>query len=579
MRLTGLASGLDIDQMMKDLMRAERIPVNKLEKQRTEIGWKTDAYREINLKMRAFRDSIFDNVLRASNMKKRTVSSSNSDIATATASSSVGNAAFTLNEVRQLATSATAKSKNLSGLTEKSQLKELGINDGEWVEGKLKRETVQVSDGKVQLSEAPQFAGESMLIINGKSYAVADSPDDLAKGEVFINDTGEVTFSSADKVTGKVTVEYIQADSEATERYLSSSVATIAANGEKVESSFFFKESDTISSVVTKLQNAGAKVNAFFDENSGSLVVTRKETGHFGEAGQNELMFSGALFEQGLGLNDNVEAGKNAQFTVNGIETERTSNTFTLSGMTITLKDTSTQAVTLSAATDVDSIVETIKSFVEEYNALLDHMNGKLNEKYYRDYDPLTDEERDQLTESEAKRWEEKAQSGLLRRDPLLQTALTNMRQTLYEPVDTGGAFTHLSQIGISTTKNYKDGGKLEIDENKLRAAIEEDADSVYTIFAGTDNNGSGIGQTLRANLSDSMSSLSMRAGGSEGYYEEHQFTLGKQTKELTDRIANFERRLEQKEARYWRQFTAMEKAMQMANAQSESLYNLLYGN
>lgn len=417
-----------------------------------------------------------------------------------------------------------------------------------------------------------------MLIINGKSYAVADSPDDLAKGEVFISDTGEITFSSTDKVTGKVTVEYIQADSEATERYLSSSVATIGANGEKVESSFFFKESDTIGTVVTKLQNAGAKVNAFFDEYSGALVVTRKETGHFGEAGDKELMFSGALFEQAFGLNDNIEAGKNAKFTVNGIETERTSNTFTLSGMTITLKDTSTQAVTLSAATDVDSIVETIKSFVDEYNALVDHMNGKLNEKYYRDYDPLTDEERDQLSESEAKRWEEKAQSGLLRSDSLLQSALTNMRQSIYEPVDTGGAFTHLSQIGITTTNNYKDGGKLEIDEDKLRAAIEEDADSVYAIFAGTDNS-PGMAQTLRTNLSDSMSALARRAGGSEGYYEEHQFTLGKQTKELTDRIANFERRLEQKEARYWRQFTAMEKAMQMANAQSESLYNLLYGN
>ncbi len=578
MRLTGLASGLDIDRMVKDLMKAERMPVDKLEKQRTEIGWKTDAYREVNLKMRTFNDLIFDTVLRASNMKKRTVSSSNIDIATATASSSAGNASFTLNEVRQLATSATAQSKNLSGITEKSQLKELDINDGEWIQGKLQRETVQVSDGKVQLSEAPQFAGESMLIINGKAYAVADNPEDLAKGEVFISDTGEMTFSSADKLTGKVTVEYIQADSEATERYTTSTVATIAANGEKVESSFFFKESDTIGTVVTKLQNADAKVNAFFDEYSGALVVTRKETGHFGEAGQNELMFSGALFEQGLGLNDNVQAGKNAQFTVNGIETERTSNTFTLSGMTITLKDTSTQAVTLSAATDVDSIVETIKSFVDEYNALVDHMNGKLNEKYYRDYAPLTDAERDELSESEAKRWEEKAQSGLLRSDPLLQSALTNMRQTLYEPVDTGGAFTHLSQIGITTTDNYRDGGKLEIDEDKLRAAIEEDADSVYAIFAGTDNS-PGMAQTLRTNLSDSMSALARRAGGSEGYYEEHQFTLGKQTKDLTNRIANFERRLEQKEARYWRQFTAMEKAMQMANAQSESLYNLLYGN
>lgn len=109
MRLTGLSSGLDIDQMMKDLMRAERMPVNKLEKQKTELGWKMDGFREVNLKMRSLHSSMFDTIMRSSNMLKRSVVSSNQAVISATASSTVGNTSFTINKVSQMATSATAR--------------------------------------------------------------------------------------------------------------------------------------------------------------------------------------------------------------------------------------------------------------------------------------------------------------------------------------------------------------------------------------------------------------------------------------------------------------------------------------
>lgn len=281
------------------------------------------------------------------------------------------------------------------------------------------------------------------------------------------------------------------------------------------------------------------------------------------------------MFTSTFGLNE-VKNGQNAQFTLNGLETERRENIFSVSGMTITLKDTTNQAITLTASTDVDSIYKTITSFVNEYNELIDFMNGKVNERYYRDYDPLTDEERDSLSEAEAKRWDERAQSGLLRNDSLLQTSLNQLRSSLYKPISTGGAFTHLSQIGITTTRDYADGGKLEINEDKLRQAIENDPEAIFTLFNGNQET-EGLAQSMRRDLQRSMSSIARRAGGSEGFHEAHQFTIGQQTRTIDQQLSNFERRLEQKEARYWRQFTAMERAMQMANQQSESLFNLLY--
>ncbi|WP_054704386.1 flagellar filament capping protein FliD [Bacillus sp. JCM 19041] len=517
-------------------------------------------------------------------MKKRSVVSSDSNIATATASSSLGNASYTLNEVKQLATAATAKGKELTGINENSTLSELEISSSSkieegWVTGKLVRETVDFKDGKAQLKEKPEFAHEEqLLLINGKAFQVVDAnKTTLELNEVIVNEEGEMTFADGVKLPARLQVEYIQDDPSSEERYTKSTVGTVNAQGETTTSSFFFKDTDTIGSVVSKMRTADAGVNVFFDEFNQTLVVSKQETGQ-SSSNATDLFFEGNLFNQTLGLNENVTNGKNAIFTVNGVETQRASNTFNLSGMTITLKNESTQPISLNATTNVDDIFDTILAFVDEYNELVDFVNGKLGERYYRDYDPLTTEERDGLSDVEAERWEEKAQSGLLRNDVMLQGAFNQMRQGLYQSISSSGSISHLVDIGITTTRDYSSGGKLEVNADKLRQAIEEDVDGVFALFNGSDGN-PGLAQNLRTNLQQGMSSIARRAGGSEGYHEQHQFAIGQQTKAIDDRISDFERRLEQKEARYWRQFTAMERAMQMANQQSESLFNLLYGN
>lgn len=451
-----------------------------------------------------------------------------------------------------------------------------------WVTGSMQRENIAVTDGVAKLQEKPTLAdGANQLLINGKAYEIATEQGALSAGQVFIGDEGELTFYESDNIPARLQIEYIKEDESSTDRFTMSTVATTKnEQGDVTSSSFFFKDSDTIEAVTTKMRNATAGVNVFFDEHHKALVVTRKETGTYSsESNLKDIQFDGALFQTVFGLNDdNVQNGNNAKFTINGVETERRSNTFTVSGMTITLKDVSEQAITLGATTDVDAIYDTISSFVKEYNDLVDLMNGKLNERYYRDFEPLTDEERDAMSESEAKRWDEQAQSGMLRNDSLVQSSLNRVRQGLYQSVDSGTSITHLTQLGISTTRDYADGGKLVINEDQLRAAIEEDADAVFAFFNGTGGQ-PGMAQTMRSNLQQGMSSLSRKAGGSEGFHEQHQYAIGQQTKSIDDRIEAFERRLEQKESRYWRQFTAMERAMQMANQQSESLFNLLYNN
>ena len=138
--------------------------------------------------------------------------------------------------------------------------------------------------------------------------------------------------------------------------------------------------------------------------------------------------------------------------------------------------------VTFSSTPDVDTIYDTIKKFVDSYNGLIANISDKTSEKKNNDYPPLTDTQKEALSEDEIKKWEKLAKKGTLRRDSTLSSLLTKMRTSIYSSVS-NTSFGSLAKIGISTTNNYLEGGKLEIDEEKLRAAIKEDPNGIYNLF------------------------------------------------------------------------------------------------
>ena len=148
----------------------------------------------------------------------------------------------------------------------------------------------------------------------------------------------------------------------------------------------------------------------------------------------------------------------------------------------LTLKKQQLDPVTFSSSTDVDSIYDTIKNFVDTYNGLISNISTEISEKKSKGYDPLTKTEREALSEDEIEKWDKLARQGTLNRDSTLSSLLTNMRTSIYTAVE-GTSFNNMAKIGIATTSNYLDGGKLAIDEDKLRAAIEEDPNGVYEIF------------------------------------------------------------------------------------------------
>ncbi len=239
--------------------------------------------------------------------------------------------------------------------------------------------------------------------------------------------------------------------------------------------------------------------------------------------------------------------------------------------------------VSLTSTTDTKSIKESIQEFVKTYNEMLDTMNGLLKEKKYRDYPPLTKEQREDMSESEQKLWDEKAKSGLLRSDSLVRDGLAKMRSQFVSTVKGLGDDTidSLAEIGITTSKILSDGGKLVIDEKKLDAALEKDPDQVIQMFTNqgsvntiTDEKGRKVTQDSRGitkRLRDEIDALTKnieKKAGKEGKTDQT-YSLGKLIIESDNRITKLQAKLVDIEARYWKQFTAMEQAINKANQQS----------
>lgn len=335
-----------------------------------------------------------------------------------------------------------------------------------------------------------------------------------------------------------------------------------------------YSSSDTIDSFVKNINSSGAGVTALFSGNS--LSLTTNATGEnkldgFGTeiintppdkipAGsvENTGIFSSFGFS-GTGL---VQNGTNASVDVNGITMKPTSNTFTLNGYNLTLNNNNNSSnVTISSSADVDAVVNKVKSFVNSYNDLISSMRTATTEKKNLNYPPLTDAQKAEMSESEITAWETKAKAGILKSDTYLEGVTNSLRSTMSSKLGSQGTYNYLFQIGVTTTKTYKDGGKLQIDETKLRKAIEADPDSVVSMFTGTD----GLVSKARDELKSGMDSIEKVAGKKDSV--ENTYSLGTQMISLKSKIDDWTDRLKSIENRYWNQFTAMETAISKANS------------
>ncbi|MGM0876466.1 MAG: flagellar hook-associated protein 2 [Bacillota bacterium] len=486
MRIGGLASGMDIDQIVSDLMKAERMPLDKLTQKKQILEWQRDDYREMNKLLKDFDDFIFGNMTLQKDLIKKKVTSSDTSAVTATANSSAANINTTI-QVTQTAKSAT------------------------WIS------------------------------------------------------TGATTFTGGTQKTLDLTI--------------TNGDGTTANNVQLV-----IEATDTVDEVLSKLStNTELGISAFRDSETGKVVITKKDTGE--QAAMtlnntdsvdvfNSLGFTDAAMGSDLNVGVDGSQGEDAIFSINGLSTSRTTNTFSINNVTYTLhKDNSSANISLS--NDSDNMVDKIVQFVNKYNEMIEKVNGKLTEERYRSYQPLTNEEKDSMTEKQVEQWEERAKSGLIKNDSILSGALSKMRTDFYTPIsgaDVNTDYSQLAQLGIKTSSNYLDKGKLLIDETKLREAVEKDPNAVFQLFnaSGTSTEEKGIAKRVRDTISSTIKNIEQKAG--KATLTNQQFTIGRNLTNINSQMDRFEDRLTQVEDRYWRQFTAMEKAIQKSNSQMSYL-------
>ncbi len=512
-RFGGIASGLDTESLVKELMNAERMKVDKLYQSKTTKTWTQEAYNTVNKDTANFIvDARKSLGLTSSTSYGTSITKSYESFSWVKSASSSDESVFT----------AKASTTALSGThtLEVTQLAE-GVNvaSGSAIENKTLGEL------------KPGLTDGSTFEINGTTVTV-NAGDDLSALADKINEVS--------KDTG------------------------VKASYDSTAQRFFLSTTSTGSEVGINI--TGANKDLFVGTDS--ILDTDVTDG--GIVGQDALIsFDGA----------NDISYKTNQFTINGIE--------------IDLKSAEPGTVnTIKVDTNIDGIMDKISEFVESYNSLIDGLSSKLSEKSYRDYQPLSDEEKAAMDEDTIKLWEEKAKSGLLRNDSTIDRMLSRVRSGTYdEVVGASGSFSALYEIGI-TTGSYQEKGKLQIDETKLREKLMEDPDGVMDMLFKTSDSTdddikrseTGIINRIFDDMAEGMKGMIDKAGAGDNasLYRKVQSSImidfvtgGSQSmldKDLLDiakRIDNENRRLSSVEDRYWSKFTALEKAMQEMNSQS----------
>lgn len=280
--------------------------------------------------------------------------------------------------------------------------------------------------------------------------------------------------------------------------------------------------------------------------------------------------------------------GEDATIYVNGAEYTGTSNTFSINGLTITATGvtgdaydpTGTNAVTATVNTDTQGIYDKIKDFLTQYNALINEMTSLYNAESAKGYEPLTDEEKDALSDTEVEKWEEKIKGSLLRRDDTLQSLINTMTTTMSKGVKVDGETLYLSNFGIKTlgyfTAPDNEENAYHIDGDEDDAATSGNADKLMAAIANDPEQVMEFMQGLTKNLYDAVGSKMKATTLRSTYTVYNDKEMASEYSDYTDLINKWQEKLEKQEEYYYNKFSAMETALSKLNSQSSSLTGLL---
>lgn len=348
-------------------------------------------------------------------------------------------------------------------------------------------------------------------------------------------------------------------------------------------------KNSTISSMMSAVNKSAAGVTMTYSSLTNSFTLESKE---FGGAGKVEV--GDTSLGRSLGLVDDngtvgASEGQNAIFEINGQEVYLNDNTYTLDGNTFTFNDNMTigETYTVNIAKDSTTVKDALKKFVESYNKLIDDVYGYIGKSPAKDddgntYEPLTNAEKDEMSEDEITKWEEKAKQGVLYNDSTVSTVMSQMRSALYTSVtlDDGSKFG-IYNLGIKTSSEWSEHGKLQIDENAFDKAFENNEDAIIKLFTDSDTgmmkklNSVIDGAVKSSGAANTRGTLVRKAGKADSSVTTDS-TIYKEMVKMQDRLKELQDRYNTKEEYWWKVFTNMETAMADLNSQTSYISSYL---
>lgn len=629
-RLTGMSSGLDSDAMVRDLMKAERFRVDKLEKEKTVNTWRQEKVRELINKTREFQGKYFDLLKPESNMMSSAAFSSfNYSVKTEGKDTTAVTIAMradatrknhVIDKVTQLATKdlwegeklglnkITSGSVNLNSLKTGEDLEFLmSIGSNTKTIKLTKDEVAAVTDhdqlatllnNKIKANFGSDYANIAKANGDKLEFSMVGSEVKLFKykeNATFMDALSLGAGASSAGLSSKTIGQLFglsQADLNGFE-----------INGKRVK----LDTSMTIDKMVRAINSSGAGVEVQYDTVADKMIVKSTKTGSANNLRIEDGSAAETVFAKLFGVNDLVDAGgnaliagrtegKNAVLTLNGTEIVKEDNRFTIEGTTFHLHAVSDKPIHAEATVNADKIVERIKEFVKDYNELISELDKELTAPKYSAYTPLTEEEKAAISEKQAEKIEERAKSGILRGNREIEGLLNALKGVIVDKTSDGST---LRDIGIQS-EHWLDRGKLSINEAKLKTAINTDLNKVTTIFTKASSHHyndeaqrktryeeNGVAARLDDVLKDYVRTTRDTKGNKgrlvgfagvekDGSYNNNQ--LSKAIKEQDNKISQLMKQLNAREDYYYRMFAQMESAMSKMQSQQSSMMGLFGG-
>lgn len=525
MRMTGIVSGMDTESIIKDLVAVKRTKVDDAKKSQTKLDWKTEAWKGLNTKLKNLQSKYVSTMRFTSAYSKLTTSVSDS-----------------------------SKVDVITGENAVSSVQSLKIR---------------------QLAKTAYLTGDEVSPRGEVTkYTALSTMKELYGGDIF---------------TTAEPVPEADPDAEAPAAPTLKFKLTQGVGADTTSTTIEFTQDDTISSFLSKLRDAG--LNANFDEKTQRFFISAKESGEKGnftlEAvadDENSAKANELLTNMGLKTGSTWVPGQDAIIELNEATFTNSSNVFEINGLTITaLNETEGEdKITLTTKQDTDGIYDMIKNFLKEYNAVINEMDKLYNAKSTKGFEPLTDDEKDEMSDSEIEKWEQKIKDSILRRDDTLYTVSDALKSIMSKGVEMGdGTTLYLSEFGIGSLGYFESAenekNALHIDGDPDDSSTSGNADKLKSAIANDPNKVVSFFSKLFNNLYNKMNDLSSSVEDTRSFgnfYNDKK--IKKDYDEYKTKIKDLEKALADYEDKWYAKFSAMETALSKLQSKTDALTNML---